>query len=364
MAKRTTKKDETSELVKLESKIQSQTNQIKSLNQKLKSAYRKNNILTVFEDELKNNIKPLTKLPTRPIINKKAKYKEDLVIHISDQHADQIVLPEQVGGLENYDFNVALCRAETYVDKTLEYIYNMKNYEFENVWILMYGDLVSGEIHGAEKESYYRNMFKNSIAVAKMNSLMIRDFASYFKKINVICLTGNHGRRTLKKDFYNPQNNWDYLVYQTMKMSCENIPNINFTIPNSYSIVVEINGHNFFIAHGDQIKSYNSIPYYGIERKTRRLIALNSSQGRHINYYVFGHFHTGSSMSHLNGETIINGSWLGTDPYAYDSLSVFNKPKQWIHGVDKKYGISWRMDVHLKDEKKEKKGPERYKVEL
>jgi len=351
------------EIIKLEGRLQLKEQENRDLKRKLKLSYTDNSVLEVFRDELDDLVKPIRQLPKRPIIKTSAKNREHLVMHISDQHADQVILPESVGGLESYDMNVALCRAENYVDKTLEYVSNMRNYKFDELWILMYGDHVSGEIHGAEHESFYRNMIRNSIAVGQMNSLMIRDMASFFPKVNVVCVVGNHGRRSVKKDYTKPRSNWDYLVFEHAKMMCKDLKNVEFTIPNSFSVNVDINGCGFNVNHGDDVQSYNSLPWYGIERKTRRLVALNSSQGNHIDYFVFGHFHTSTMMANLNGETIINGAWLATDPYAYNKLSTYNTPKQWIHGVDKD-GISWRYGVKLADKSYEKSGPKRYKIDL
>jgi hypothetical protein len=229
----------------------------------------------------------------------------------------------------------------------------------------MLGDHVSGEIHGAEKESYYRNMFKNSLAVGQMNALMIRDLASFFPKVHVVCVSGNHGRRTNKKDYYNPQNNWDYLVYKTAELRCSDLKNVDFNIPNAYSINIDINGKGINLFHGDEIKSYCNLPWYGIERKTRRLMALNSSFNKVIDYFIMGHFHSSTTMSTINkGQTIINGAWVGTDPYAYNKLSIYTIPKQKIFGINEKHGISFEFDVHLKDEKKEKQGSSRYKLNM
>ena len=66
----------------------------------------------------------------------------------------------------------------------------------------------------------------------------------------------------------------------------------------------------------------------------------------------------------LDGEMIMNGPWLATDAYAYESLAAYTAPFQWLHGINKKYGITWRLDVKLKDQEREAKGPQRYTIEL
>ncbi len=330
-----------------------------------KAAQRENSIFESLVDELRAVITPITPLPDarKPNGSKKI-IKETLVAHLSDGHCDQIVLPHQVGGLERYDFRIASKRAEQYVDTVIKFSqHTLSNYKFDTLWIFAHGDHISGEIHNAKDHSQYRNAFRNSMAVGQLHALMLRDLAPYFKEIKILYLSGNHGRRTIKKDYPNPWDNFDYLVAETAKAHCVDIENIDFMIPESFSACVDIEGWGFAVSHGDDIRSWNGIPWYGIERKTRRLSALNASQDKKINYYCFAHFHNPAMQAALNGETIINGSWIATSPYVYESLSSFNEPSQWLHGVHKTFGVSWRLNMRLRT-KDEHLGPSRFHINL
>ena len=44
-----------------------------------------------------------------------------VVMHLSDGHHDQVVRPEEVGGLEDYNFPISCARAERYVDTVVEW---------------------------------------------------------------------------------------------------------------------------------------------------------------------------------------------------------------------------------------------------
>jgi hypothetical protein len=58
----------------------------------------------------------------------------------------------------------------------------------------------------------------------------------------------------------------------------------------------------------------------------------------------------------------MNGPWLATDPYSYEGLASYTEPFQWLHGVNRKYGITWRLDVKLRH-KNEMRGPQRYLID-
>ncbi len=353
-------------ILQLEAQNVSLKDEMNRCKQAYKAAQRKNSVFEALVDEMKNIVKPIQQLPKLIKLSRKDKViQESVVAHLSDEHADQEVLPHQVGGLERYNFPIALRRAEEYVDTVIKFTQKtLSNYEFKTLWIFANGDHSSGEIHNAVEHSQYRNSFRNSLAIGQMHALMLRDLAPYFENIKVLYVPGNHGRRTIKKEYHSGAwNNWDYLIAETAKMHCLNIKNIEFMIPDSFSIGVEVEGWGFYVTHGDEIRSWNSIPFYGLERKTRRLTALTATQNRRIHYFCFAHFHNPAMQAALDGETIINGSWVATDPYAYEKLSVFSEPSQWLHGVHHNRGISWRLNMRLRTPR-EHLGPNRYVVNL
>ena len=349
--------------------LEAQTLSLQDENRRCKLAYkaaqRDNSIFEALVDELKQSVSPISLLPKAVKIARKSKpIRESLVMHLTDEHADEVVLPHQVGGLERYDFRIALRRAEEYVDTVLKFTQQtLSNYDFHTLWVFAHGDHTSGEIHGSVDHSQYRNMFRNCLAVGQMHALMFRDLAPHFENVKILYLSVNHGRRSQKKNYHGAWDNWDYLVGETARLHCASLENVEFLIPDSFSANVEIEGYGFCVSHGDDIRSWNSIPWYGIERKTRRLTALNAAQNKRIDYYCFGHFHQPATHAVLNGETIINGSWQATTPYAFEQLSTFSEPAQWIHGVNAGRGISWRLNVKLSTER-EHLGPNRYAVDL
>lgn len=337
---------------------------INSLNARLKDHHRVESLFDALCDEMHKIVVPLSPLPGVPERKKTAEHVESLVVHLSDEHADQVIEPHRVGGLECYNLKVALARAEKFVDGVISLSQRtLLNYKFPELWILAYGDHVSGEIHDSTSHSEFRNVFDNAIAVGQMHALMIRDLAPYFDSVKILYLPGNHGRRTPKKDYRGPKDNWDYLVGRTAEMLCVDIDNVEFLLPDSGSYTFEINGWNFCAFHGDDIKSWNSIPHYGIERKTRRLSAVHSAQGRQIHYFVMGHFHSRSTTEHPAGEVLMNGTWCATDEYAYEALGLVTRPSQLLHGVCKTYGVSFRFPIYLKFPG-DTAGPSRYVAPL
>ena len=274
--------------------------------------------------------------------------------------------PEEVGGLEDYNFPISCACAERYVDTVVEWTQDTlaPKFHFPVLWVLAYGDYTSGEIHKACERSYYRNQFKNCLAIGQLHALMYRDLAAHFEQVNVLYLAGNHGRRTPKKDYLGAHDNWDYLVGEVARLHCRDLGNVHFTDPRC---VVGQRQHQRRrlqrVATATTCARNLGIPWYGMVRRQKGLIALGAAAGaQRCRYFCVGHHHAASTLSDVDGELLVNGSWVGTDAFAYNSLSGYREPAQWIHGVNPKHGITWRMNVKLRHEN-EKNGPKRYLID-
>jgi len=192
---------------------------------------------------------------------------------------------------------------------------------------------------------------------------MIRDLAPHFGRVHVVYLPGNHGRRSIKKDYHGAHDNWDYLIGELARMHCRDLTNTDFLIPDAWSINLDINGVGCNLSHGDDIAGSLGIPFYGMVRAQKNLIALGAVQGGlPLQYFFMGHHHVAATLSDICGELMVNGAWAGTDPYSYNKFKGYREPAQWIHGMNPKYGMTWRLKVKLKH-LAEKDGPKRYKID-
>ena len=57
--------------------------------------------------EMDQRVKPFAALPAALDFRRKAEITEHIVMHLSDGHHDQVVRPEEVGGLEDYNFPIS-----------------------------------------------------------------------------------------------------------------------------------------------------------------------------------------------------------------------------------------------------------------
>lgn len=352
------------EIQRLEAENLHLREELKNTRKVVKHSRREQGLIDAVIDEVRN-YKPMRALPSQLVPEDGKETSEHCVLVLSDGHHDQIVTPEECGGLEEYNFEISCRRAETLVDTVVDFTQNhLPNYHFKTLNIFSLGDSTSGEIHGAKDRSAYRNQMKNCLAIGQLHALMIRDLAPFFPQINVVCLSGNHGRRSLKKDFHGAQDNWDYLIAEIARLHLRDIDNVAFTIPNSWACNVSIDDVCFHLTHGDDIKGWSGVPFYGLVRRQRSLMSLAPVQtGPQPRYITMGHHHVAGSLADVNGSLLLNGAWVGTDAYAYNSFAGYRDPCQLLHGVNAKRGVTWKLDVQLRS-KDDKKGPKRYKVSI
>jgi transcriptional regulator with XRE-family HTH domain len=359
--------DEEARILRLEAEVSHLRDEKNDLKRKLQKATKTQGLFDCIVDEMDRRVVPMPALPkARPEFTRDNDISvEHLVMHLSDGHHDSVITPDDSGGLERHDFMVSMCRGEHYVDTALKFTQKKLavGFKFPSLTVLAYGDHTSGEIHGAVHRSHYRNMFKNCHAIGQLHALMYRDLAPYFEQVNVVYVPGNHGRRTQKKDYHGAHDNWDYLIATTARQYCREIDNVNFGIPNSFSTVVEIDGIGFHIFHGDDVRSVLGIPWYGLEKRKYRLMALNGLRdGVPIRYFCCGHFHRPGTGGEFKGEQILNGAWVATDAFAFNAIAGYTEPTQLLHGVTNKRGITWRLPVQMRCDY-ENEGPRRYRLE-
>lgn len=332
------------------------------LKRQLKAATKRDAIVDDLVDQLRPIIKPMNKLTPIKLKNKKGQIDEVLVLALSDVHADQVVTPEEVDGLEDFDFPIAVRRAEVLVSDTIEFaLQNMQNYNFTKLVILALGDFSSGELRGHANRSYFGDQFTNDLAIAQLFAYMFTELSVYFE-VEIVCITGNHGRLTENIEYTKEAvvGNHDTLILKIAQVHCQNNDRIKFVFPKGLSHIHEINGWNFYLHHGHGKKGANET-WSRAKRKSQTILPLHRGN---VHYFVTGHFHTEGSVRASGGATLLgNGAFLACDPYSYHAIEEASEPCQLIFGVHKKRGVTWRLPIMIRTED-EKEGPQRYNIPM
>lgn len=241
----------------------------------------------------------------------KGKIIEEAVLMLSDLHIGELVDFEEMGGLNEYNIEVFYRRLKI-VEQTLVKIITIMReaYKIETLNIFGLGDWVSGFIHLELAETNDIDITTILFEVGNEIANMIARLSTMFKRINFIGIFGNHGRLTKDIRYKKKFINWDYIFYHTIALYCKDLHNVNFTIPKSFWHISEIQSKKFLLLHGDNIKSYLNIPWYGIQKMVARLTELLASRKIFFDYTCLAHFHNSGTLQTNSGKIILNGCFL------------------------------------------------------
>jgi hypothetical protein len=276
--------------------------------------------------------------------------EETLVLHLSDWHSYEIVDAERTRGFGEYNAKIFGQRVRQIVEAHRSIKRRMERgggWRFPRLVVALNGDLVSGTIHEVERHSDAPNIVLAVFGCAHVLAAALRDLAAEHEAVEVFCTSGNHGRlpdarRMQQKD---PTRSWDTAIALYAREMLRGVPRVTFYIPNSYSVAYDVMGWRFLQTHGHDVKSWNQIPHYGINRMVGNLNALEASRGKPINYFLFGHFHNKTSLEHASGEWFINGSLVGGTEFSLAALGKSDKPCQWLLAVHPEHGVSHRWPL-------------------
>ena len=110
-------------ILELEAEIVHLTEERNRERQKVKAGAKIAGLFKAVVAEMEQRIKPFAAAAARPWSSAaRPRSSSTCVMHLSDGHHDQVVRPEEVGGLEDYNFPISCCRAERYVDTVVEWM--------------------------------------------------------------------------------------------------------------------------------------------------------------------------------------------------------------------------------------------------
>lgn len=345
------------EIMRLERELDYEKEETRQLSAKLKKSRKAEDLFVEAARVIRDHTRPL------PAVAFKANKEKpegtfDMVLLLSDEHADQVVTAAGTWGMERYDFNVFRCRLERLLKQTINYATkHLPQHDFARLWVLKLGDSVNGDIHGAGARNHFGNTIKAALSVGDCEAQFIQALAPHFSEgVHVVSVAGNHPRRSFKKDYGGPNDNFDYLVTTQIatRLSKEiEAGRVTVHAPDAWTAFVEIRGRVWAMNHGDDVKGFAGIPWYGFERKNNRVQTLVARFDRKVSYFCYGHYHTPINFTSGGAESLHSGAWPMTDPFALNAVTAGNEPRQTLYVVDDPYGVILQVPIYTRNPERE-----------
>ena len=327
---------------------------VKGLQKKLTASHRDENLFLELAGLVREELQPLSPVPSVPQEEKRSATSVDAVLLLSDEHGDQVIQSANTWGLEAYDFNIFRCRLDRLVTMVESYSTRyLPAHKIERLWVFKLGDSIQGNIH--QNDNHFQNSLKAALAVGDAEAQAIQ-YLSRFYQVNVVCVSGNHPRQTKKKDYEDPHNNLDFVVATQIATRLQHeikAKKVNVYAPRAYTALVEVQNHLWVLNHGDDVRSWAGFPWYGFSRKNNRVQRLLSRKELRASFFAYGHFHTSVRVQEADAESIHAGNWTLTDPYALERIGVGSEPVQELMLIHPEQGRILDIPIKVRDVERE-----------
>lgn len=274
--------------------------------------------------------------------------EQTAVLLLSDLHIGARVDPDEVGGLGEYSYKVFRYRMGLLRESVRSIVaHHRMSHPVNSLVIAMLGDLIENvTIFASQTEQVDLDLMAQVLnAIGDLVELFL-GLLDTFETISIVSVTGNHGRIGRKGE-HKRHLNWDYLISKVLEERFADNPRITFTVPKAPFAIVNIEGYNWLFRHGDNIKAWAGIPWYGLERSTGKWIAMQAREGRVLHYAASGHLHQQATIPYAGVEIIVNGSVVGTTSFSVEQIEAVARPMQFFGFVHPTYGLAGRYPIVL-----------------
>lgn len=233
----------------------------------------------------------------------------------SDWHLEEQVLADEIGGINEYDLDIAKARIVSLVQNSLR-VYQIANRDTDlrTVYLWLGGDFVTGWIHEELRDTTHLSPIE-AIQFAKSMLITALDFMLEHlpadTNLVVACNRGNHGRVDAKKRVTGDwKMSYEWMLYEDLQRFYAGKDRISIHNPKSYYSYTDLDGYVIRGMHGCNVKYAGGVG--GITVPLYKMI-LRLDQNRHADHTVMGHYHqAGMPMANVT----MNGSVIGYNAYA------------------------------------------------
>lgn len=223
-----------------------------------------------------------------------------------------------------YSVDIAKERLEVLVSQTIE---KCKLHQVGKLHVLLLGDLISGAIHKDLVAESDVSLVDSVTIGSEMIANAIHVLSTQIKAIEVYFAIGNHSRIHPNKMENLPKDNFEYLMFDFIRLRLKDVLNIKFNNNTYHDEIIdfEVFGKKIVAMHGDKDKPMT------VAKSMTQFLDVKP-----IKIYL-GHYHHYESID-CNGTIVtVNGSLISTDTYAlglrlnsqpYQVLTIFNKANQ------------------------------------
>lgn len=290
-----------------------------------------------FASKIRDVVRPIKPCVWQTRGRSKGRHEIAPVLLLGDWHIGEVIRENETESLNKYNSQVARDGLERIICAFLDWVEcNRSVYDMPECAIIGLGDWISGEIRD---ELRVTAEFPSPVQAVKAGQLLaeaIGTIAGHFKTVSVYEVGGdNHGRMTKRpRAKRKAEDNLGYVVYSIANAMLRKCKNVLLMPTEGMKMLVHVNGIPMLCEHGDNVRAWMGVPWYGINREVGREATRRMNDLR-FRYLVTGHWHT---PCFLEDRIIVNGSLSGTSEYDH-ACGRFARPCQVGFMVSARHGV-------------------------
>ncbi len=286
-------------------------------------------------------------LPTKYKKEKVSSQEAIAFVNCSDWHTDEIVLPETINYLNEFNLIIAEQRCQKLFSSIVSILDMCRTQsKIDTLVLSLLGDFISGWIHPDLIESSSLTPPEAILKVYELLSGGIKFLADScnLKELIVIGACGNHGRITTKPRYkQRVKKSYEWLLYEFLARkfaSTKYNKVVKFKLPKGYFNWLTVYNKDIRFHHGDSVRYKGGIG--GIHIPLRKAIS-QWNKAKHADLDVLGHWHTREASE----DYVINGSLIGYNEFAESIKADFRKPQQSFFLIHPEYGKTGEFAICL-----------------
>lgn len=230
-----------------------------------------------------------------------------------------------------YNMDIAQDRMFKVVSDTIEYC---KKFNINTLHFALLGDLISGVIHKTLELENEVDVVQQTLKCAELLSTCLNELANEIPNIKVHMTVGNHSRVTPNKKESVDTENFEYFVWEFMKLRCvrDDVEFVDNDIDETF-IHYEVNGEHIIGVHGH------------LDRVSKVVSDFATMfSGMKIKAVYCGHLHH-EYTNEINGiKLVMNSTLSGTDTHS-KNMRYVGKPSQTLIIYDGDNTINFNLKL-------------------
>lgn len=243
----------------------------------------------------------------------------------------------------SFDPNIARDRLKRLGEKLASIRRRLGPKTLDGLVVCMLGDMNDGSAIYATQP--YHQAITNVERQADELSATLAEWLQVQRKlwgtVRVEAVPGNHGRVAGAHEAAN----WDIVLYRyLMHRLGDDIPFGMNEESDPFVRVIKIGQHKMLLFHGDTVRMYMQIPWYGLHQ---RLMRWYTGKWGPFAVAACGHFHSCGSWQLNKFRLFMAGTMVSDDEWARRTIGLEGTQRWWLFGVTPKRPVAWAFDLDL-----------------